>query len=40
MPEVDVHRRTTKVNFATAIGVIVFLVVAALVILWFARQHG
>lgn len=37
MPEVDLHRRTTKVNVAVAVGVIVFLVIAAVVILWLAR---
>ena len=40
MPEIDVHRRTTKVNFGTIAGVIVFLVLAVAAIIWFARQHG
>jgi hypothetical protein len=39
MPEVDVHRRTTKVNFGTMIGVAVFLLLGAIAILWFAQQH-
>lgn len=39
MPEIDVHRRTTKVNFATMIGVAVFLVIAAIVIIWLAQTH-
>ncbi len=40
MPEIDVHRRTTKVNFGMMIGVAVFLVIAALVIIWYARSHS
>ena len=40
MPEVDLHRRTTKVNVGVALGVVVFLVIAALVVFWFARHHG
>jgi hypothetical protein len=39
MPEVDLGRRTTKVNFGTIIGVAVFLVVAAAVIIWYASHH-
>lgn len=41
MPEFDVHRRTTKVNIATGIGVILFLIIATLAIVWFVqRGHG
>ena len=40
LPEVDIHRRTTKVNFGTALGVSIFLIVEAIVIIWISRQHG
>ncbi len=40
MPEIDVHRRTTKVNIGTMVAVIVFFIIAAAVILWFAQRHG
>jgi hypothetical protein len=40
MPEIDVHRRTTKVNLATILGIIVFFVIAAFAILWAARRYG
>ncbi len=40
MPEIDVHRRTTKVNLATIVGVLIFFVIAAAVIFWFAKSHS
>lgn len=40
MPEIDLHRRTTKVNLAMIVGVVVFFVIVAGVILWFIRTPG
>lgn len=40
LPQVDLHRRTTKVNLGTIVGVLLFLVIAALAIGWFIRQQG
>ena len=40
MPEIDVHRRTTKVNFGIIGSVIVFFIIAGAVILWFAAHWG
>jgi hypothetical protein len=40
LPEIDVHRRTTKVNLATMVAVLVFLAIAAAAIIWFASRHG
>ena len=40
MPEIDVGRRTTKVNFGTIGGVVLFLIVAAAVIIWYASRHS
>jgi hypothetical protein len=40
MPEIDVGRRTTKVNFGTMIGVVLFLAVGAAVIIWYASHHS
>jgi hypothetical protein len=34
-PEVDVHKRTTKVNLAVVIGVAIFLGAMFAVALWF-----
>ena len=41
-PLVNVHKRTTKVNFGMAIGVVVFLVIGICVVVWAARRqaHG
>ena len=39
MPEIDVGRRTTKVNLGTMIGVALFLAIAAAVIIWYASHH-
>lgn len=39
VPEFNVHRRTTKVNVGIVVGVVLFLLVAAAVIAWFALRH-
>jgi hypothetical protein len=39
-PLVDVKKRTTKVNLAVVIGVLVFFVIAATVLIKFARSPG
>lgn len=35
VPEVNVHRRTTKVNFTIVVGVLIFFVAMAGVAAWF-----
>ena len=40
MPEIDVHRRTTKVNLGLIAGVIVFFIIVAAAILWYAQHRG
>lgn len=40
LPEIDVHRRTTKVNLAMAGGILLFFAVIAAIIGWFALHHG
>lgn len=35
-PEVNVHRRTTKVNLSIIIGVGIFFAITASVLFWFA----
>jgi hypothetical protein len=40
MPEIDLRRRTTKVNLAVGAGIVVFFIIAAGVIVWFAMHHG
>jgi hypothetical protein len=37
-PQVDVHKRTTKVNFSVAGAVAFFLLIGAAVLFWFWRQ--
>lgn len=37
-PQIDVHRRTTKVNIGVVVGVLAFLTVTVLVILYIARN--
>jgi hypothetical protein len=39
-PEVDVHKRTTKVNFSVIIGVVLFLAAMAGVVLWLWSTNG
>jgi hypothetical protein len=40
LPEVDVHKRTTKVNFSIIIGLAIFFVTMFGVVwwFWFSRQ--
>jgi hypothetical protein len=35
LPQVDVHKRTTKVNLSIVIGVVIFFVAMAAVAAWF-----
>jgi len=39
-PLVDVHKRTTKVNFGVAIGVVLFLLVGIGVVVWAVRKES
>jgi hypothetical protein len=38
MPEVNPHRRTTKVNFSIIGGVILFFIAMGIVMLWLSRH--
>lgn len=38
LPEVDLKRRTTKVNLWMIVGVAVFFAITAGVVMWFARN--
>ena len=38
MPEIDVHRRTTKVNLSVIAAVILFLAIGASAVIWFASR--
>lgn len=40
LPEVDVHKRTTKVNLSIIVGVVIFLAVMSgvAVMLWLANR--
>ncbi len=40
MPEIDVHRRTTKVNFGIIGSLVLFFVIAGAAIIWFASHRG
>jgi hypothetical protein len=40
VPQFDVHRRTTKVNLAMMGSVLVFFIIVAAVIVWFAAHRG
>lgn len=40
LPEVNVHRRTTQVNLGIMVGVGIFLLIAAAVVIWLAIRHG
>ncbi|HEX2853905.1 MAG TPA: hypothetical protein VHO24_11755 [Opitutaceae bacterium] len=37
-PNINVHKRTTKVNFSVVIAVVVFLVVGAAVVVWLSKR--
>ena len=39
LPQVDPHRRTTKVNFSVVIGVLLFFGAMLAVAFWFASQR-
>lgn len=39
-PEINPHKRTTKVNFAIVIGVAVFLAAMAGMVWWFATTRS
>lgn len=39
-PIVNVHKRTTKVNFSMAIGVVVFLLIGICVVVWAAKRQA
>lgn len=38
VPEIDPKRRTTKVNFGIIAGIVLFLVIAAGVMVWFSAH--
>ncbi|MEO7412363.1 MAG: hypothetical protein ABIZ81_03315 [Opitutaceae bacterium] len=37
-PQVDVHKRTTKVNFSVVGAVILFLLIGAAALFWFWQR--
>ncbi len=39
-PEVNPHRRTTKVNFSIVIGIAIFFAAMAGVVWWLASSHS
>ena len=39
MPEIDVHKRTTKVNLSIVIGIALFFATMAIVIVWLWASH-
>ena len=39
LPEVNVHKRTTKVNLSIVAGVVLFFIVMGAVAVWFAASH-
>lgn len=39
LPEINVHRRTTKVNFSIVIGVALFFAITFAAVWWFAWSH-
>lgn len=39
VPEINVHKRTTKVNFSIVIGVAIFFAVMFSVVWWFASSR-
>ena len=40
LPEVNVHRRTTKVNFSIVIGVGIFFAAMAALVAWLSFSHS
>ncbi|MES2695703.1 MAG: hypothetical protein V4773_19675 [Verrucomicrobiota bacterium] len=39
LPEVNVHKRTTKVNLSIIGGVLLFFVIMAAVVIWLVASH-
>lgn len=39
LPQVDFHRRTTQVNLGVVVGVRLFFVAMAGVVVWFVRKY-
>lgn len=37
-PNVNVHKRTTKVNIAVVVGVFLFLLVGVAAVAWFSQR--
>lgn len=37
-PNVNVHKRTTKVNFSVVIAVVIFFLVGAAAVAWYSKQ--
>lgn len=37
-PGVDVHKRTTKVNIGVVLGVMAFLIVTFVAVIWYQRH--
>ena len=40
VPEVDLSKRTTKVNLSVIVAVVVFLAIGAAAMAWWLRNHG
>lgn len=39
LPEVNIHKRTTKVNLSVIGGVLLFFVITAAVVVWLWASH-
>ncbi|MEO6994998.1 MAG: hypothetical protein ABI273_15435 [Lacunisphaera sp.] len=39
-PIVNIHKRTTQVNFGMAIGVVVFLLIGICVVVWAVKRQA
>ena len=39
MPEIDVHRRTTKVNLSVMAAVVLFLLIGTGIMIWLANRQ-
>jgi len=39
LPEVNIHKRTTKVNLGVIVGVLVFLVITISMVFWFSANR-
>jgi hypothetical protein len=40
VPEVDLHKRTTKVNLSVIVAVVVFFVIGGMAMWWWVANHG